>query len=447
MRQIYSIADPHANFPYSGMNWIFSSTGGIELSKQVSIDDVISKKRLFKNKLYLKPNHTLKSLADVLHRNNEVLDYYEFMKDIFDGVSPNNLFIYGKPGLGKTLLTKLIFEEIQKEAENHGIDLLVIPINCDEAITEHSILQKIVEQFPTPNNEPKKKLGYSIGRHNGYLHYLIDYYPGIIVFVLDELDKAESPEMINKIIRVESKTSGQFPTVVGITNDSKLKDSFPPQLKSVLCENSLIIHPYDAEQLLDIINARIEIAFHSGVIDYMVPQLCAAFAAQEHGDVRRAIDLLRVGGEIAEREGADIVTENDVRRADESIELNKTIEIIKTLPTQSKVALLSAIFVLEHGTQVDTEALYTIYRRICKVLDIAILTQRRITYLLDELIQLKVIESDILNKGRHGRKKVLLKVAEMNSTKETLLQDDRLKAIADTPKAELFCAFHNMFKT
>lgn len=416
-----------------------------ELSKQVSIYDVINKRRLFKNKLYLKPNHTLKSLADVLHRNSEIRDYYEFMKDIFDGVSPNNLFIYGKPGLGKTLLTRLVFEEIQKEAENQGIDLLVIPINCDEAITEHSILQKIVEQFPTPNNEPKKKLGYSIGRHNDYLHYLIDYYQGIIVIILDELDKAESPEMINKIIRIESKTSGQFPTVIGITNDSKLKDSFPPQLKSVLCENSLIINPYDAEELLDIINARIEIAFHPDVIDQMVAPLCAAFAAQEHGDVRRAIDLLRVGGEIAEREGADIVTENDIRRADELIELNKTIEIVKTLPTQSKVALLSAIFVLEHGTQPDTGTLYTMYKRMCNVLDIDILTQRRITDLLDELIQLRVIESDILYKGRYGRKKVILKVAEMNLTKETLLEDYRLKPIADTPKAELFSVLYKIF--
>jgi archaeal cell division control protein 6 len=422
----------------------FCSKEGFDMSKQVSIYDVINKKRLFKNKLFLKPNHTLKSLADVLHRNGEIKDYYEFMKDIFDGVSPNNLFIYGKPGLGKTLLTKLVFEEIKREAENQGIDLLVITINCDEAVTEHSILQKIVEQFPTPNNEPKKKLGYSIGRHNDYLHYLIDQYPGIIVFVLDELDKAESPEMINKIIRIESKVSGQFPTVVGITNDSKLKDSFPPQLKSVLCENSLIINPYDAEQLLDIINARIEIAFHPGVIDGMVTPLCAAFAAQEHGDVRRAIDLLRVGGEIAEREGADIVTENDIRRADELIELNKTIEIVKTLPTQSKVALLSAIFILEHGAQADMNAVYSMYKRMCNLLDIDILTQRRITDLLDELMQLRVIEGDIFYKGRYGRKKVILKVAEQKLTRETLLEDYRLKSIADTPKAELFSFFRKI---
>lgn len=397
--------------------------------------------------MFLKPNHTLKSLSDVLHRDNEIREYYEYMKDIFDGVSPNNLFIYGKPGLGKTLLTKLVFEEIQKEAENQGIDLLVIKVNCDEAVTEHSILQKIVEQFPAPNNEPKKKLGYSICRHNDYLHYLIDQYTGIIVIILDELDKAESPEMINKIIRIESKASNQFPTVIGITNDSKLKDSFPPQLKSVLCENSLIINPYDAEQLLDIIKARIEIAFHPDVMDTMVAPLCAAFAAQEHGDVRRAIDLLRVGGEIAEREGADIVTEQDIRRADELIELNKTIEIVKTLPTQSKVALLSAIFILDHGTQPDTNMVYSMYRRLCNTLDIDRLTQRRITDLLDELIQLRVIESDIFYKGRYGRKKVILKVSEMNLTKEALLQDYRLKAITDTPKAELFSVFYKMFKT
>jgi len=84
------------------------------------------------------------------------------------------------------------------------------------------------------------------------------------------------------------------------------------------------------------------------------------------------------------------------------------------------------------------------YKRMCNLLDIDILTQRRITDLLDELMQLRVIEGDIFYKGRYGRKKVILKVAEQKLTRETLLEDYRLKSIADTPKAELFSFFRKI---
>ena len=82
------------------------------------MDDILNTENsLFNNKQVLKPNYTLRTLDDVLHRDDEIRKYYEYLKDIFIGVSPNNLFIYGKPGLGKTLLTKLVLEEVRKKAD------------------------------------------------------------------------------------------------------------------------------------------------------------------------------------------------------------------------------------------------------------------------------------------------------------------------------------------
>ena len=83
-----------------------------------------SDKRLFINKQVVKPNYTLSGIDDILHRDNEIRMYYEYLKDIFSGVSPNNVFVYGKPGLGKTVLTKWIFEEIKREAEIRNVELL-----------------------------------------------------------------------------------------------------------------------------------------------------------------------------------------------------------------------------------------------------------------------------------------------------------------------------------
>jgi cell division control protein 6 len=414
----------------------------------VDIDDVIEKGGIFKNKTVLKPNYTPKDINDVIHRDDQIRAYYEFMKDIFRSIpsAPPNLFVYGKPGLGKTLLTELAFQIISRKAEAVGVDLLVITVNCDVAGSEHGVLQKIVADFPTPNNEPKKKLGYSVGRHNEYLKYLIDNYPGLVIIILDEIDKVEIPKIVNRIIRFESKKSRQFPTVVGITNETKLIDNFPPELRSVICENNLQIPPYDAEQLSDILKLRAKQAFNPGTIEKMVIPLASAFAAQEHGDARRAINLLRVGGEIAEKAECDLVLEEHIRKADEKIDADQTIEVVKTLPNQSKVSLFATIHILDKGTKTDLNTIYSLYMALCRELDLDILSHRRITALIDEISQLGILKQEVVSKGRYGRKKIILSVASRDLVKETLLEDYRLKQLAEVNMNKIFSPFRRAFE-
>jgi len=109
---------------------------------------------------------------------------------------------------------------------------VVITVNCDVAGSEHGVLQKIVADFPTPNNEPKKKLGYSVGRHNEYLKYLVDNCPGIVIIILDEIDKSKSRRLLTGLFGLNQKSRVNFPTVVGITNETKLIDNFPLNSKA-----------------------------------------------------------------------------------------------------------------------------------------------------------------------------------------------------------------------
>lgn len=409
------------------------------MSPKVSLSDILAtNNKLFLNKQVVKPNYTLLGLEDILHRDEEIRIYFEYLKDIFNGVSPSNIFVYGKPGLGKTILTQRIFDEIKREAENRSIDLLVININCDEIRTEHAILQKIIQELPTPKNEPKKTLGNSKDKHNNYFRELVDKYPGIIVIVLDELDKAVAPEMINRIIRAQSKASGQFPAVIGITNDLGLKDKFPPHLKSVLCENSLIIKPYNAEQLADIIRARVKIAFRPNVVPDVVIQLCAAYAAHEYGDVRRSIDLLRVSGETAEVKNHSEIQEQDVREARSKLEIDKIVEVVKTLPIQSKISLLACIYVFDSTWDNTTVNIYEIYKQIAYEVGIDVLTQRRVTDLLSELDQLGIVEGINIFQGRYGRKKVITKIVSKKLALETLYTDFSLKQLENLPSNRFF---------
>jgi len=72
---------------------------------------------------------------------------------------------------------------------------------------------------------------------------------------------------------------------------------------------------------------------------------CAALSAQEHGDARRALDLLRVSAELAERSKSSMITRNDVKKAQNKIEIDRIIEVARTLPNQSKFILYSIIHI------------------------------------------------------------------------------------------------------
>jgi cell division control protein 6 len=122
-----------------------------------------------------------------------------------------------------------------------------------------------------------------------------------------------------------------------------------PRVKSSLSEEKMVFPPYNAEQLRDILEQRSKLAFDDGILEGSVIPLCAALAAQEHGDARRALDLLRVAAEIAERNHMPVVTESDVIKAKNKIELDCVTEAIRTLPVQSKLVLMGVMMNDERG--------------------------------------------------------------------------------------------------
>ena len=207
-------------------------------------------------------------------------------------------------------------------------------------------------------------------------------------------------------------------SIIGITNNSRFTEMLSTKIKSRLGEEKIIFPPYTVEQLGDILVERAKDAFEEGILDSDVIPYCAALSAQEMGDARKALDLLRISADLAERNGDTVVTAAHVRLARSKIELDAVSEVIKTLTVQSKIVLMSIIKNTEdeNMTVMTTGDVYTMYKYVCEAISQTILTQRRVAGLISELDMLGIVHARVKSFGRQGRTKEI----SLNTPKEII---------------------------
>jgi cell division control protein 6 len=238
------------------------------------------------------------------------------------------------------------------------------------------------------------------------------------------------------LTRMNGELESSRISIIGISNDLTFKEMLDPRVLSTLGEEEVIFSPYNAVELKGILKQRVELAFNKTAIgDEGVINLVGALAAQEHGDARRALDLLRTAGELAERRGDEAVTQDHVREAQKVIERDTITETVKTLPMQSK-AVLFAVYVLANKLaskgqrDIFTGECYNVYSEIAKSLSLDTLTQRRVSDLISELDMLGLINTTVISKGRYGRTKKI-KLAVSKTQIGVILDDDiRLSKVA-----------------
>ena len=145
-------------------------------------------------------------------------------------------------------------------------------------------------------------------------------------------------------------------------------------------------------------------AFKESVIGEGVIEKCSAYAAREHGDARRALELLRVAGELAERAGKEKIELTDIDEAEEKIERDRVLDIVKTQPKQQQAALLAIVYIAAKRIgAIFTGDVYALYAEICEKIALRPLTQRRLSDIISELDMLGIINAKVISKGRFGR--------------------------------------------
>lgn len=361
------------------------------------------------------------------HREREIdllaREYYTVLK----GEKPKNILIFGKTGTGKTAVAKYVGRELKKAEKFYGKKKFeYIYINCEMVDSTYSILQTIGNYVSGGEQIPFT--GWPLDRVYSIVKSNVDNWNGVLIIILDEIDRLianAGDDVLYRLLFLDSELKNSKISLLGISNELKFTEYLDARVKSRLNEEKIIFGPYNALQIEDILRERAESSNLSEYLDSSAIKLASSIAAQEHGDARRAIDLLRYAIDIAGQEGEYRIEEKHILAAKAKLEIDTVVETINTLPPQSKLLLFCAILQDESGkSQLTTTELFDGYKVLSQKTGFPTLTLRRVTDLISELDMLGLMRTKVKSFGRYGRTKIIELSIPSTEIKKLLLKDE-----------------------
>jgi archaeal cell division control protein 6 len=390
-------------------------------------EQVLSGGQIFRDRNLLRHDYMPTSLP---HREEQIKRLGSVLAPALSKERVSNLFAYGKTGTGKTIVAKFVLDRLQKKARDHGRAVDTSYVNCRLAGTNYRVIADLCRAL----GQDVPFTGLAVGELFDRLREGLQSRGSAFLVVLDEIDalvkRSEDDSLLYELTRINERLEGGWIGVIGISNDLHFKDFLDPRVLSSLGEEELVFKPYTSEELYDILKGRAEQAFQPGVLEDGALRLCAALAAGEHGDARRALDLLRVAGEIGERSRESRIVETHVRMAQQKVEHDRVTEVLSSLPLHSRILLVS-VMNLESSRKESsvTGDVYEVYRESCQVAAVEPLTQRRISGLLNELDIMGIINARVVSFGRYGRTKKIRLGVEPRVVNAAFGSDELVKGL------------------
>jgi len=374
--------------------------------KESSLDSIWeSEDPIFADKELLDIEH-IPDEERIIGREDEISNLANSIHPAIRGGKPRNTLIYGKTGTGKSLVAKHVTQSAEDFAHEQGTRLDRAYIDCTQTTTETQVVIKLGRTFNRPDETDISVplSGLSTNAYYDRLWQILDTLHDVVIIILDEIDKLQENNVLMQLSRAgeAGKLDSCKVGILAISNKISFKNSLDERVLSSLQEREFIFPPYDANQLREIMRHR-EDAFREGVLTDDVIPLAAAFAAQEHGDARKALDILRNAGELAKDDNSDLVREEHVRDAREKADIDRFSKLLQDQPTQSKAAVYALSLIAEGSKQEEfpTREIYERYEQLTESLDIDPLSQRRMADRLNEQAFLDILGvTDRVGRGR-----------------------------------------------
>jgi len=400
-------------------------------------DDFLSRKTLFVDKEVLRHDFRPKKLP---HRQSEIEKLTFNLVEALNGHIPSNMTLYGVTGAGKTAVTSYVCDELEAKGREINRPVQTIMVNCRQIDTQYRVLSHLGNSLLESHEIDEIPFtGWPTDRVFGELVRRMDGRGGVFVIILDEIDhlvRKAGDDLLYNLTSINASLKSARACVIGISNDLKFTDFLDPRVRSRLGQSDVVFNPYDAMQLQNILRQRAEGALVEGALDDSVIALCAAIAAQEHGDARCALDLLRVSTEKAEQSGDECVTQSHVRMAQHQLEADQMHPVLASLPSQQKLVLASILLNERNGLRnIQTGEVYDVYTQACRYVRQNPLTQRRVSGLISNLDMLGLITARTVSRGRYGRTKEINSCIPQNIDAEGIMveSESQMREVFERP--------------
>jgi cell division control protein 6 len=387
--------------------------------------------KIFNNRDALESSYIPKELP---HRDSQIRDIAEKTACALWGDTPPSFLCYGMTGTGKTATIRYVSQKLAQQSSE--IKPWWIYINCNVVSTPYRILAHIYNTISRGEKIPPTGLPKDIIFKK--LLGILDLKVGnsICFLVLDEIDilvnKKGGNEILYDLTRLNENLDNCKTSIIGISNKLKFRENLDPRIISSLGEEHIVFPSYDASELRDILIERAKVAFQDGVLKEEVIPLCAALAAKEHGDARKALQLLRKSGELAERAQNKIVAIKHVEKAQDDLENDHIMEYIKGIPLQAQLILVAVYLITRFSPEhiIISGDIYDVHSEIRELIPgVRQLTKRRISDYINELSLAGIISAEVKSMGHYGRTKIIKFDFSIELIEKALAEIDKIRGI------------------
>jgi len=339
--------------------------------------------------------------SKIVGRKTEVEHLVRYLLGYKDGHVVPLVSIFGRSGTGKSTLVKYVC--------NHIPEIKLCFVNLRKAKTVFGGANLILNSLDCPSLKSAQGMNQAMEKIQQEILNSFDKKTKLLVLALDEFDvlfydkRGNPSDFVYKLVEMQSelKEKGCLLMIFTISNNVLSDYELDDRIRSRIGNSEIFFRPYSKDDTLEILKLRAIDAFEKQ-IDPKVLQHCARLSFSEHGDARRAVNLLRVASEIAAHEKKEIA-KSHVDLASEKIQKDRIHDVLRTLPYHSRVicmGLARKTYGLEK-TWHSTTSLYETYK---KMIGKNPVTYRRFSELLKDLENTGIVDPHTSSKGRKGYK-------------------------------------------
>ena len=393
---------------------------------------MVPNQSVFKDESKLDINYIPQKLP---HREKE----YRLLREFFNFVlicpekMAQRIIITGDVGTGKTALTQHFGSTLTSETNKRGIKFRYVHINCREY---RGSLAQVLHRAFTVFEPSFPARGYSSDELLIFLLKALDTENTHMILALDEFDslvEKENSDAVYKLTRLQEMRQGlpQRLSFIFIMRNLKAIETLDESAKSTLQRSIIYLERYDKEQLVDILNDRVAMAFESGAVVEDVIDLVAGLAISQTGNARFGIELLWRAGKYADSEDAEVVEPEYVRQAVSAIIPSLRRSELASLGYHEKLFLLAVARFFKESDEVyaSLSEIEKIYAIICEELEIQPNSHTQVWTYTNYLSSLGVLKTEVISVESRGRQTRLslptIPAVELEKEMSTTLQSER----------------------